>query len=268
MITPIIQKIHITWSHLRRADRLILGQIVIWIATMISLPIIYWTFDEQALQIGIEVGVLVQVAAVMVILARSWGVPRALAVGLLSIALAWLSEAIGTATGFPFGRYTYTQVLQPQILHVPLLIPMAWLMMLPPAWAAGWLLVGPTNRIVWAFSSAVAFTVWDLFLDPQMVAWGYWDWDQTGGYFGIPWVNFLGWLLVSFLVTSAVSFLFHPSKLPTSPLLVVYIFTWLLQTIGQFFFWNLPGSALVGFIGMGLIIAVIGFRRRSKIQAG
>ena len=45
--------------------------------------------------------------------------------------IGWTAEAIGSKTGFPFGAYHYTDRLQPQLLGVPLLIPLAWLMMLP-----------------------------------------------------------------------------------------------------------------------------------------
>jgi lycopene beta-cyclase len=250
--------------------------VALWALTMIALPIVRWTLGEAALQRGIAVGVLVQVLVVMVILARAWGFARALSAGALVSILAWSAEALGSATGFPFGAYHYTEVLQPQFVGVPLLIPLAWLMMLPPAWAVGWLLTKPQVngasrqgaprfpfRFRWAFASALAFTAWDLFLDPQMVAWNFWQWDQPGGYFGIPWVNFLGWALVAWLVSLAASFVFRPERLPATPLLVVYIITWLLQTIGQVFFWGLPGPGLVGFIGMGAVLAAAGLRRRS-----
>src|SRR5436190_1199972 len=49
--------------------------------------------------------------------------------GVISFAGAWIVEHIGETTGLPFGRYTYTDVLQPQLFGVvPLAIPCAWLM--------------------------------------------------------------------------------------------------------------------------------------------
>ena len=110
--------------------------------------------------------------------------------------------------------------------------------------------------------SAAAFTAWDLFLDPQMVAWNFWVWDQPGQYFGIPWVNFLGWLLVSALVTVVA----RPRGLPVLPLLVVYTVTWALQTFGQLFFWGLPGPALMGGVVMGSLV-VLALRRLWRNQS-
>jgi putative membrane protein len=133
---------------------------------------------------------------------------------------------------------------------VPLLIPLAWLMMLPPAWAVGSWLSGTDRGLRFVLVSAGAFTAWDLFLDPQMVAWGYWQWATPGGYFGIPWLNFGGWFLSSALITLVA----RPSALPIKPLLLIYIITWLLQSIGQALFWAMPGPALVGFLVMGSFV--------------
>src|SRR5689334_14519765 len=35
-------------------------------------------------------------------------------------------EALGVATGFPFGTYVYSGQLGPKLLGVPLIIPLAW----------------------------------------------------------------------------------------------------------------------------------------------
>ena len=45
-------------------------------------------------------------------------------------------EAVGVATGFPFGTYDYSGQLGPRVLGVPLIIPLAWTWMAWPAWLA------------------------------------------------------------------------------------------------------------------------------------
>ena len=55
-----------------------------------------------------------------------------------------------------------------------------------------------------------------------------------------------------------------PDNLPLQPLILIYIVTWLLETIGQLFFWELPGPAFFGFIGMGSLIGLIYWRRNSS----
>jgi hypothetical protein len=38
------------------------------------------------------------------------------------------------------------------------------------------------------------------------------------------------------------------------PLLLIYVTTWLLQSIGQAFFWAMPGPAFIGFLTMGSFV--------------
>jgi uncharacterized membrane protein len=43
-------------------------------------------------------------------------------------------EAVGLATGVPYGSYRYSDALGPTLLGVPFLVPLAWLMMAWPSW--------------------------------------------------------------------------------------------------------------------------------------
>ena len=43
------------------------------------------------------------------------------------------AEAVGVTTGRPFGHYAYAGTLGPQVLGVPLVVPLAWTMMAYPA---------------------------------------------------------------------------------------------------------------------------------------
>jgi len=232
--------------------------IIAWDVIMISIPIMRWVLGDHVLHWGVLAGVTVQVAAVLAILHLNWGTKRTLAMTLLVLPAAWLIEWIGSSTGFPFGSYSYTNLLQPQLGHVPLIIPLAWLMMLPPAWAIAAVITQGRSRLWFVVISALAFTAWDFFLDPQMVGWGYWVWaeDHTaiGSYFGIPWVNFAGWLASAALLTVLASQVTEMDDLPVQPLILVYAITWILQTIGQLVFWQMPGPALVGFVAMGLFV--------------
>lgn len=233
-----------------------------WVACMIPMPIIQWITGDDGLTAGIYLSVLMQGTLACLFLKQAAGWRRTAAIAAIVAAAAWASEAIGSKTGIPFGAYHYTELLQPQLLGVPILIPLAWLMMLPPAWAVAQRITGytgaskgPSARIVFIVVSALAFTAWDLFLDPQMVHWGLWTWDEPGQYFGIPLVNFAGWLLVSALITV----LARPPDLPARPLLVVYTLTWVIETVGLILFWGLYGPAVAGFAGMGLFV-LLGWR--------
>lgn len=224
--------------------------IVAWVLLMISVPIINWTLGQSAMRQMLVVSVVAQAAAVLAILQQAWGWARTLRLAAAVSLLTFLVEFLGSRTGFPFGPYSYTDLLQPQLGHVPLLIPLAWFMMLPAAWATVYHYRG--RRLRFILLSAVALTAWDMLLDPQMVAWGLWVWNNPGGFFGIPWSNYAGWLLTAALLT----WLLRPAGLPVRPLLFIYTITWFLESFGLAFFWGLPGPALAGGLLMGLFVLV------------
>jgi putative membrane protein len=233
--------------------------LTLWSLIMISLPIVDWTFGWNGRVGAINAGVLAQSLAVIAVLAGSWGWIKTLKTAVLIAFIGWVMEFLGSHTGFPFGAYSYTGALRPQVLDVPLIIPFAWMMMLPPSWAVAWVITrgfaAPWRTPAFSLISALAMTVWDLFLDPQMVAWDLWRWQHPSGYFGIPWSNYAGWLLVSGLITAVV----RPNDLPAAPLLLVYTITWLLETFGLGLFWGITGPAVVGGILMGTI-TILGWR--------
>jgi lycopene beta-cyclase len=244
------------------------GLLIAWLACMISLPIIQWVAGERALIAGVVVSVVLQASLVVLLLYDGAGARRTAAVVATVIVAGWAAEAIGSKTGFPFGAYHYTDRLQPQLLGVPLLIPLAWLMMLPPAWAVAQRITRRSRGLLFVAVSALAFTAWDLYLDPQMVNWGLWAWDQPGEYLGIPLVNYAGWFLVAALITLVA----RPPVLPTGPLFVVYALTWVIEAVGLVLFWQLYGAAVAGFAGMGLFVAAawplpLG-NRRSAVSDG
>jgi len=234
----------------RHQSALIFG--AAWLLILVVLPLTQRSLGAEALPRGVTISVLLQLSAVLAILADAWGWGRVLRVAAVVAALACAAEALGAATGFPFGAYRYTAALQPQVAQVPLLVPLAWLMLLPPAWAAAQAVVGSARPLRFTLASALAFTAWDFLLDPHMVSWGFWVWAVPSGYFGIPWTNFLGWLLVSAAITRAV----RPTAVPVRPLLLIYTITWALEAIGQAFFWHLPGPAAIGGLAVGLFVVL------------
>lgn len=248
----------LTFSTLKE-NKLISILIIVWVLVMITLPIVRTITSESFFYNSITFSVVLQTTAVLTIVQAAWGWSRTLQTLFIVAILTWMVEAVGSATGIPFGQYSYTNNLQPQLFHVPLIIPLAWFMMLPSAWAIAQKLAG-TNKWQFILLSAAIFTAWDLFLDPQMVAWDLWVWEQPGGYFGIPWLNYGGWFLTSAVLTAVI----RPPKLPLYPLLIIYTITWALETIGLILFWGLIGPGLVGFVGMGLFV-YLGWRQRVTV---
>jgi putative membrane protein len=178
----------------------------------------------------------------------------------------FLVEAVGAYAGVPFGRYRYTDSLGPHLLGVPVVIALAWTMLAWPAVVgARRLVTGRAARVLvggWALCAA------DLFLDPQMVAAGYWRWaDPTPHLPGVATValsNLAGWLVVSIVFSATLNRLLGPGPQPADDRLAVGLYVWLWAgwTVALLVFLGLPAAALWGAFGMGVVAVPLAARLR------
>ncbi|HVF38942.1 MAG TPA: carotenoid biosynthesis protein [Gemmatimonadaceae bacterium] len=125
---------------------------------------------------------------------------------LYSISLG--SELLGTITGLPFGNYRYSPLLAPMWLgHVPIVIPLSWFFMAVPSYAlARSLFPSNTKRWTRVLIASALLVSWDLSLDPAMsFATQYWTWASSGAYYGMPWMNLLGWYVTGLALMTALS---------------------------------------------------------------
>lgn len=185
------------------------------------------------------------------------------AFGLLTVTTGGglLAEALGVATGWPFGQYLYGDSLGWQLVGVPVVIPLAWTMMAYPALLVGRRIAGEQwwGPLVagWALAS------WDLFLDPQMVAAGHWRWAPSSpALLGVPLSNFAAWTLVA---TAMMALLWRagrwePTTADRLPL-GLYLWTYGSSVLAHAAFFGLPGSALAGGLGMGVVVLALVRRR-------
>ncbi|HEU4423345.1 MAG TPA: carotenoid biosynthesis protein [Pilimelia sp.] len=169
-------------------------------------------------------------------------------------------EVAGVATGLPFGEYAYSGALGPRVAGVPLVIPLAWTWLAWPAWLAAVRLVAtPAARVVLA---GVGLAAWDLFLDPQMVAAGYWTWeDPDPALPGVPQVpvgNYLGWLAVAIgmmalLAATAGRRAQSAASSDDAPMYSLYLWTYASSVLAHAVFLDLPASAAWGAAAMGVV---------------
>jgi uncharacterized membrane protein len=184
------------------------------------------------------------------------GVPAAVALVAVTAGGGFAMEALGVATGVPFGTYDYTDALGPRVAGVPVVVPLAWTWMAWPAWLVAARLVRPSAaRIAVA---GLGLASWDLFLDPQMVAEGYWRWADPRpalpGEPGVPLSNYAGWLAVAVVLVASLSrFAPVPVSARDAPMLALYLWTYAASVLAHAVFLDLPGSAVWGGLAMGLV---------------
>ncbi len=171
-----------------------------------------------------------------------------------------LAEAVGVHTGVPFGRYAYADTLGAKLFDVPVIVPLAWVMMSYPCLLLGRRLARRGRLTTVALTGGLTLAAWDLFLDPQMVAAGHWAWayptPDLPGVQGIPITNFAGWVLVAVFMIGALHLALpdRPRATETVPATLL-AWTWIGSTVGNAAFFHRPGVALWGGVAMGVCTA-------------
>jgi putative membrane protein len=169
---------------------------------------------------------------------------------------ALLIEILGSKTGWPFGTYAYDDSLGFKIAGVPVIVPFAWIMMAHPV------LIAARKTIPrWAFLyGGAGLMVWDLFLDPQMVAAGRWSWDVVGPHVPfqpeIPLSNTAGWLFAGMGLMALLNLILPKERRKSGINSTVpdLFLAWTLFSgvIGNLFFFDRAGVALIG--GIAFVI--------------
>jgi putative membrane protein len=137
---------------------------------------------------------------------------------LLLVALAGYAygvEFVGATTGLPYGEFAYEVPLGPMLFDtIPLGLPVFFMPLVLNAYLLCLLLLGerarsPLVRVPVAVAAVVAI---DLVLDPAAVALGFWTYE-SGSYYGVPWLNFAGWVLSATVATALVDAAFDRAAL-------------------------------------------------------
>ncbi|MBL0313880.1 MAG: carotenoid biosynthesis protein, partial [Holophagaceae bacterium] len=141
--------------------------------------------------------------------------------------ISFAFEYVGVKTGLIFGHYYYTDVLGWKILGaVSWPIPLAYFMVLyPSTMMANLAIFGTpvTQKLHWGWSifaallGALIMSAWDLTMDPYMsLQQKAWIWRDGGRYFGIPFLNFSGWVFTTFTAGMAYRIIEH--RIPLKPM--------------------------------------------------
>lgn len=164
------------------------------------------------------------------------------------------AEAVGVRTGYPFGDYSYAGTLGPQVLDVPVVVPLAWTMMAYPVLLAA-------RRVGRRFAPVVGglgLMAWDMFLDPQMVDDGHWAWADPDPSLtaieGIPLTNFAGWAAVGTVMMLVLDRLLPRAGADELLPAALLGWTWLGYVLGNVFWFGEASVALAAGIALGLLV--------------
>jgi putative membrane protein len=228
------------------------------LAVAIALQISYPLISGESLRL-ITIATVYWAAAAMIIHALlAFGISYTAIFVSITFTYALIIEQVGSRTGWPFGDYQYSGSLGYQIYGVPLVVPFAWIMIAHPI-----LIAARKVTKNWVFLyGGFGMMAWDLFLDPQMVAAERWTWEFTGSHVPlqpeIPLSNAFGWLLTGIGLIAILHKVLRRDrrkvKVPTSIPDFFLIWTWFSGVVGNLFFFDRPGVAVIGGIVFGAFL--------------
>ncbi|HEX6709313.1 MAG TPA: carotenoid biosynthesis protein [Rubrobacter sp.] len=127
--------------------------------------------------------------------------PSRATLSLLALTIfAYAIEALGVATGVPYGPFHYGDALGPMVAGlVPYLLPISYAPLVIGAVAATW---GHRLRLFHVLQATFLLVWMDAVLDPGAASLGFWAWPVGGVYYGVPLSNYAGWLLSGAVATA------------------------------------------------------------------
>lgn len=172
---------------------------------------------------------------------------------------ALLIESSAIHTGFPYGDFIYNDLLGGKVFGLtPWTVAFAW----PPIilltyWFARVRHEKNEKFKIW-FSTAFDAMLIDLVLDPAAVNLGFWNWREPGFFYGVPIVNFLGWLLSCFIGAIILHYLWGDKKVPESIAYSGLAILWFWTIANVFMIQIIP--AVVGFALLALFFRKLHFK--------
>ena len=208
----------------------------------------------------------------------------------ITVAVTWSYEHVGVETGLIYGAYHYTDSLGLKLGHVPIIIPIAWFMMIYPSYIIANLIGGGRRKIMMirddkssnsnnnysnnrttllqilglSFLSAVIMTAWDFVVDPYLSGptERAWIWEHGGQYFGVPLHNFGGWLLTTFTIyflfqlLSERKFQISRSRPISTPIILLPLIGYGAMMVANIIPGEPPELRIIGPIVMGIPLAI------------
>ncbi|MEA5617214.1 carotenoid biosynthesis protein [Cronbergia sp. UHCC 0137] len=223
------------------------------------------TFGQNSFALSMSAGgainILLGTVAVAIFAYRTMGLQQWLSFMIPAIVLSLGSELLGTSTGFPFGEYGYLSGLGYKVAGlVPFTIPLSWFYMGFTCYLLARAAIDATIKpgtftaflcpILSVFIGAILLTSWDFTLDPAMSQsiYPFWQFGQTGSFFGTPYRNFFGWIATGVIFMTMAALLWKKTPIVLSNrqlgfLLVIYLS-------------NIAFSSVITLFGVGLGIPV------------
>ncbi len=169
---------------------------------------------------------------------------RFLLLGLVLFSL----EIIGAKTGVIYGDFKYNVLFQPQLFETPLVMFFVWGTLVVEAYSLSTIF---NKKAVKALLVGILLVITDLVIDPGAIKLGLWSWANSGPWYGVPWSNYIGWLILGTLGAAILIYKENKNNLLVTPLFTIYIAS----------FWSIynlmNGMILSSLIGLVLVLVIL-----------
>lgn len=160
---------------------------------------------------------------------------------IITSVVSWTFETISISSGFPFGKFYYTELLGAKAGTVPFGIMLAYFFMGYLAWTVSTILLNESSSgikknkiIIIPVVSAAIMVFWNLTFDPVLsTIEGNWVWENAVGYHGVPIVNSFGWFITTYISFQLFAICLHKQK--EEKQIKYHRFFWYLVPIMLFF---------------------------------
>ena len=168
-------------------------------------------------------------------------------------------EMFAIVTGVPYGNFEYSSTLGFHLFNVPISVPLAYLPILFGSFAVSNHLLKCPTRLSHTLLSALFNTAIDFVIDPAAVIAAFWFWPEGGLYYGVPLINFGGWMFTGFLYSQILYTLLQTDLTTLEvPINVSYSLLLILSFwIGYTLWNNLVISVLIGCIILSIMAMLI-----------
>lgn len=197
------------------------------------------------------------------------------ALGLFVLVLfTWGIELTGVTHDIPYGEFSYQRDLGPMLPgdpipflsgEIPFALPIFYFPILLNGYLLAVLMLGERSDSLYIrYPVVVALVVMlDLILDPGAVSLNFWEWnhptvlfgwEDPGIYYGVPLMNFLGWVISGSIAVALINYSFDHEKIKAR---LSECGFFLDDLINFAIFWGLVNLYFNNWVAFGLALAVL-----------
>ncbi|WP_414469484.1 bisanhydrobacterioruberin hydratase CruF [Methanobacterium sp. ACI-7] len=174
---------------------------IFWITAVILIVVAFFVANVEITPelSGVSVIFIISMALSSYIALFAWlDWKKALIFLIILSVFALAIETFAIITGIPYSKFTYTNLIGFKLFgYTPFTVPFSFVpLFIGSLYIAS---LKATNKWKIAALTAVIVLIADLVLDPAAVALNFWIWDMNGFFYGVPLMNFIGWLITGFI---------------------------------------------------------------------